>query len=43
MKGFIEIHAEGGEIGAINIKYLKIFSDHTVIPHDGLGISVRES
>lgn len=43
MKGFIELHTEGGEIGAINIKYLKSFSDHIVIPHDGLAITVKET
>ena len=43
MKGFIELHTEGGEIGAINIKYIKIFSDHTIIPHDSLAITVKET
>lgn len=43
MKGFIEVHTEGGEIGAINIKYIKIFSDYTVIPHDSLTITVKET
>lgn len=43
MKGFIEVHTEDGTIGAINIKYLKSFSDHIVIPHDGLAITVKET
>lgn len=43
MKGFIEVHEEDGKIGAINIKYLKIFSDHIVIPYDGLAITVKET
>ena len=43
MKGFIEIHAEDGEIGAINIKYLKSFSDHIVIPNNGLSMTVKET
>lgn len=43
MKGFIELHTEGGEIGAINIKYIKIFSDHTIIPHGSLAITVKET
>lgn len=43
MKGFIEVHEEEGKIGAINIKYLKIFSDHTIIPHDSLAITVKET
>ena len=43
MKGFIEVHTEDGIIGAINIKYLKSFSDHIVIPNDGLAITVKET
>ena len=31
------------EIVAINIKYLKIFSNYTVIPHDSLAITVKET
>lgn len=43
MKGFIELHTEDGTIGAINIKYLKSFSDHIVIPNDGLSMTIRET
>ena len=43
MKGFIEVHTLDNEIVAINIKYLKIFSDCTVIPYDSLAITVKET
>ena len=43
MKGFIEVHTEDSIIGAINIKYLKSFSDHIVIPNDGLSMTVKET
>lgn len=43
MKGFIEVHTEDDTIGAINIKYIKIFSDHTIIPHDSLAMTIKET
>lgn len=43
MNGFIEVHTLDNEIVAINIKYLKMFSNYTVIPHDSLAITVKET
>lgn len=43
MKGFIEVHTLDNEIVAINIKYLKMFSNYTVIPHDSLAMTVNET
>ena len=43
MNGFIEVHTEDGEIVAINIKYLKMFSNYTVIPHNSLAMTVKET
>lgn len=43
MRGFIEVHTEDGIIGTINIKCLKSFSDHIVIPNDGLAMTIKET
>lgn len=44
MKGFIEVHtANNNEVGAINVKYIKIFTDYTIIPHGSYAIEVKET